>query len=125
MLDSYIVTLPDGSQGNLLDFYNGIMDESIQATDAGYVLSDGSLVPTNGEAMWNPDADVLVALMSPYLSDGGQSRSGDDDDSYEDSADYGDDYDSPPHVSSSDNLWRFVGIAAIAYIIFGKSNLKF
>jgi hypothetical protein len=91
MLDSYIVTLPDGSQGALSDFYAGIMDESITATDAGYILSDGTLVQTNGEAMWNPDADVLISLMSPYLEgveiveDSGASDSAEsaDDEDYE------------------------------------------
>jgi len=68
MLEGYEVTLPDGSVGSLADFYAGIMDESIQATDAGYVLSDGTLVPTQGEAMWNPDADVLIALMSQSIN---------------------------------------------------------
>ena len=66
-LDTYIVTLPDGSQGDLMSFYESIMDESIQPTDAGYVLSDGSLIPTNGEAIWNPDEETLIALMTQYL----------------------------------------------------------
>lgn len=66
MLDT-IVTLPDGSQGTLNDFYDGIMDESIKTTDAGYVLSDGTVLSTNGEPMWNPSAEYLYQLMSPYI----------------------------------------------------------
>jgi hypothetical protein len=66
MLDT-IVILPDGSQGTLNDFYDGIMDESIKTTDAGYVLSDGTILSTNGEPMWNPSAEYLYQLMSPYI----------------------------------------------------------
>jgi len=66
MLDT-IVILPDGSQGTLSDFYDGIMDESIKTTDAGYVLSDGTVLSTNGEPMWNPSAEYLYQLMSPYI----------------------------------------------------------
>jgi len=66
MLDT-IVILPDGSQGTLNDFYDGIMDESIKTTDAGYVLSDGTVLSTNGEPMWNPSAEYLYQLMSPYI----------------------------------------------------------
>ena len=66
MLDT-IITLPDGSQGTLNDFYDGIMDESIKTTDAGYVLSDGTVLSTNGEPMWNPSAEYLYQLMSPYI----------------------------------------------------------
>lgn len=66
MLDT-IITLPDGSSGTLSDFYDGIMDESIKTTDAGYVLSDGTVLSTNGEPMWNPSAEYLYQLMSPYI----------------------------------------------------------
>ena len=66
MLDTIII-LPDGSQGTLNDFYDGIMDESIKTTDAGYVLSDGTVLSTNGEPMWNPSAEYLYQLMSPYI----------------------------------------------------------
>ncbi len=72
MLDT-IITLPDGSQGTLNDFYDGIMDESVKTTDAGYVLSDGTVLSTNGEPMWNPSAEYLYQLMSPYI-DGGKGR---------------------------------------------------
>jgi hypothetical protein len=119
MLESYIVTLPDGSQGTLGAFYEGIMDESIQATDAGYVLSDGTLLPTNGEAMWNPDADVLITLMSPYLSnDGGSVRdSATDDVITEDDSEI-------VSLEQPTNLWKVVGVALIGYILVEKGYIK-
>ena len=84
------------------------MDESITATDSGYVLSDGSLLPTNGEAMWNPDADVLVTLMMPYLGkdDGSVSAIA------EDRLDYDDD------VTTQPFNWKWVGVAALVYIAY-------
>ncbi len=121
MLDSYIVTLPDGSEGALSDFYAGIMDESITATDAGYILSDGTLVQTNGEAMWNPDADVLISLMSPYLDGGvateggGASRSAED----ADDEDYQDDTDTTikPFFKTPVGM----GVIALgAYVVYDK-----
>ena len=112
MLEGYEVTLPDKSVGSLADFYAGIMDESIQATDAGYVLSDGTLVPTQGEAMWNPDADFLIALMSPYISggEGTSTRS-----VPTDTPPPTEDEDLPPIKANFS--WKWVGIAALA--IFG------
>lgn len=108
MLDGYIVTLPDGSQGSLMTFYEGIMDESITADDAGYILSDGTLLPTNGEAMWNPDADTLVALMMPYLGKEDGSVSAMSEDRHDD----GDDDSIPAQPFN----WKWVGVAALAYI---------
>ena len=72
MLEGYIVTLADGSEGTLMDFYNGIVDNSIDVTDSGFVLSDGSLVQTNGVPYYPPSAEDLIVLMSPYLSTDGE-----------------------------------------------------
>jgi hypothetical protein len=44
-LSNYIVTLPDGSEGGLDDFYYAIQASEIEITDDGYVLSDGTLLP--------------------------------------------------------------------------------
>tara|TARA_R110001599_G_scaffold310354_1_gene517452 strand:+ start:337 stop:714 length:378 start_codon:yes stop_codon:yes gene_type:complete len=68
ILSTYTVNLPNGSQGTLLDFYTAIMDGGVEATDAGYILPDGSILPTKGEAIYYPSDDELLALMSPYLS---------------------------------------------------------
>ena len=67
VLSSYMITLPDGSEGSLMDFYTAIMDGSIDATDEGYVLSSGEIIPTNGHSIYGPTEDELIALMSSYL----------------------------------------------------------
>ena len=67
VLSTYTVSLPNGSQGTLLDFYTAIMDGSVETSDAGYILPDGALLPTKGEAIYGPSEDELIALMFPYL----------------------------------------------------------
>ena len=67
ILSTYTVSLPNGSQGTLLDFYTAIMDGSVETSDAGYILPDGALLPTKGEAIYGPSEDELIALMFPYL----------------------------------------------------------
>ena len=67
ILSTYTVYLPDGSQGTLLDFYTAIMDGSVETSDAGYILPDGAVLPTKGEAIYGPSEDELIALMYPYL----------------------------------------------------------
>tara|TARA_R110002020_G_scaffold25831_3_gene83585 strand:+ start:93 stop:452 length:360 start_codon:yes stop_codon:yes gene_type:complete len=119
MLESYIVQLPDGSEGNLLDFYNGIMDESITATDEGYILSDGSIVPTNGEAMWNPDADVLIALMSPYIV-GDSGESDNDDIALDEDTDNDDSSDSEGNDKGMIKYVIMLGVGYLLYKEFGN-----
>jgi hypothetical protein len=67
ILSTYTVNLPNGSQGSLLDFYTAVMDGSVETSDAGYILPDGSVLPTKGEAIYGPSEDELIALMYPYL----------------------------------------------------------
>ena len=67
ILSTYTVNLPNGSQGSLLDFYTAIMDGSVETSDAGYILPDGAVLPTKGEAIYGPSEDELIALMFPYL----------------------------------------------------------
>lgn len=43
------------------------MDGSVETSDAGYILPDGALLPTKGEAIYGPSEDELIALMYPYL----------------------------------------------------------
>ena len=74
-LANYIVTLPDGSEGSLDVFYDSILSGDIEVTDAGYVLSDGTTVPTNGEPYWGVTEDDLIGLMSPYLTEVGGGAS--------------------------------------------------
>ena len=68
ILSTYTVSLPDGSSGNLLDFYTAIMDGSVETSDAGYILPSGGVLPTKGEAIYGPSEDELIALMFPYLN---------------------------------------------------------
>mgnify|MGYP005820928507 CR=1 FL=1 len=67
ILSTYTVSLPNGSQGSVMDFYTAIMDGSVEATDEGYILPDGSVLPTEGEAIYGPTEDELLALLSPYI----------------------------------------------------------
>ena len=67
ILATYTVELPNGSSGTLMDFYTAIMDGSVEASDGGYILPDGSVLPTKGEAIYGPSEDELLALMSPYV----------------------------------------------------------
>jgi hypothetical protein len=123
-LSNYIVTLPDGSEGGLDDFYYAIQASEIEITDDGYVLSDGTLLPTNGEPYWGVTEEDLITLMRDYLtkvdssvsevSSGGGSRS-----QVVDTGD-GDD----PTTSSSDsgnaNLYKIVVVGLLLYIIIKK-----
>ena len=123
-LSNYIVTLPDGSEGGLDDFYYAIQASEIEITDDGYVLSDGTLLPTNGEPYWGVTEEDLITLMRDYLtkvdssvsevSSGGGSRS------QVVNTDDGDD----PTTSSSDsgnaNLYKILVVGLLLYIIIKK-----
>lgn len=120
MLDT-IITLPDGSQGTLNDFYNGIMDESIQVTDSGFVLSDGSLIKTNGQPMWNPSAEYLTQLMSAYIGDGKDrvtTTSVGSTDSNEDVDTIGEVF--PPKKPFYKKPIGVIAIGVLAYLIYTK-----
>jgi len=67
ILSTYTVELPNGSDGTLMDFYTAIMDGSVEASDSGYILPDGSVLPTQGQAIYGPSEDELLALMSAYV----------------------------------------------------------
>lgn len=124
MLD-VTITLPDGSQGTLNDFYNGIMDESIQVTDSGFVLSDGSLIKTNGQPMWNPSAEYLTQLMSAYIGDGKDrgvtTTSVDSSDSNED-VDLVGGESFPPKKPFYKKPIGMIAIGVLAYLIYKKTK---
>lgn len=123
-LSNYIVTLPDGSEGGLDDFYNAIQASEVDITDDGYVLSDGTLLPTNGEPYWGVTEEDLIILMGPYLTDvgsivsevgtGGESRSqgGITDD--------GNDSITTSSSGGNANLYKIVVIGLLVYIIVKK-----
>lgn len=64
--DIYI-ELPDGSQGDLLTFYDAINSGEVGVSDDGFVLSDGSILETNGEPLYGVSEDELVILMEDYI----------------------------------------------------------
>lgn len=120
-LANYIVTLPDGSTGSLDVFYDSILSGDIEVTDAGYVLSDGTTLPTQGEPYLGVTEEDLISLMSPYLSDTGggvsSARSEVVNDTVEQDSDSG--------LLSSDSLsnghlYKLVVIGLLAYIIVNK-----
>lgn len=125
MLDTIII-LPDGSSGTLSDFYDGIMDESIKTTDAGYVLSDGTVLSTVGEPMWNPSADYLYQLMSPYIDGGkGTGRAATNVDSTESNEDVdlvvgGEDF--QPKKPFYKKPIGMIAIGFLAYMIYKKAK---
>ena len=54
ILSTYTVSLPNGSQGTLLDFYTAIMDGSVETSDAGYILPDGALLKLQASSSIHP-----------------------------------------------------------------------
>ena len=124
MIEDIYIELPDGSVGSLMAFYEGIMDSSISAEDEGYVLSDGTVLPTPTIAMYNPSADELMALMSAYIVDGSSEDSnvGSDRDSHDGDEDGEDDI--PPVTPKKDNTFMWLAIIAISYIVLDKFNFK-
>jgi hypothetical protein len=69
VLQNYVVSLPNGSEGTLYDFYLAVMDNSIEVNDKGYILSDGTLVPTSQEPLFGANEEEMLALMSQYIID--------------------------------------------------------
>ena len=69
VLQNYVVSLPNGSQGTLYDFYLAVMDNSIEVSDNGYILEDGTLVPTSQEPLFGANEDEMLALMGQYIID--------------------------------------------------------
>ena len=61
------IELPDGSQGDLLTFYDAINSGEVDVSDDGFVLSDGSVLATNGVPLYGASEDELVILMEDYI----------------------------------------------------------
>ena len=123
-LSNYIVTLPDGSEGGLDDFYNAIQASEIDITDDGYILSDGTLLATDGEPYWGVTEDDLIILMGPYLtkvdssvseiSTGGGSRS------QSGRTDDGNDSTTTSSDSGNASLYKVVVVGLLLYIIIKR-----
>lgn len=123
-LSNYIVTLPDGSEGGLDDFYYAIQASEIEITDNGYVLSDGTLLPTDGEPYWGVTEEDLIILMGPYLSDAGSNvqevSTGGESRSQSGITDDGDDSTTTSSDSGNANLYKVVVVGLLLYIIIKK-----
>ena len=121
-LANYLVTLPDGSEGTLDVFYDSILSGEIDITDAGYVLPDGTTIPTNGEPYWGVTEDDLVSLMSPYLSKGGDSAPVSASRSSVNQVDTTDEGGAVfvAEKNSNSHLYKIVVIGLLAYIIIKK-----
>ena len=119
-LANYIVTLPDGSTGGLDVFYDSILSGDIEVTDAGYVLSDGTTLPTQGEPYLGVTEEDLISLMSPYLSDAGGGVSSARSEVVNDTVEQESDSGLLSSDSSNGHLYKLVVIGLLAYIIVKK-----
>jgi hypothetical protein len=74
-LELIILQLPlsDGSvqEGSLWEFYQSINNGETNLSDDGYTLSDGSLVPTNGQPYVGVEPEDLYNQMSAYIVEDG------------------------------------------------------
>jgi len=78
-MQDYLVTLPDGSEGTLELFYQGILSNAITITDGGYILEDGSLLETNGEPAMGMVEEELLVILAPYISEISYDDDGEED----------------------------------------------
>ena len=70
-LEQIIVEFPtaDGvSEGSLWSFYEAIGAGGIEISDGGYIWSDGTLIPTNGEPYMDVTFNDLYILMGAYIT---------------------------------------------------------
>tara|TARA_R110000824_G_scaffold400215_2_gene607264 strand:- start:855 stop:1187 length:333 start_codon:yes stop_codon:yes gene_type:complete len=79
-LQNYLVTLPNGLEGGLDVFYDSIVTGLITPSDAGYVLEDGSILPTNGEPYMGVTEEDLLILLGDYITPMGTTVVVDDSD---------------------------------------------
>ena len=66
-IQNVIIELPDGTQGDLMTFYEATMSGEIGVSDDGFVLPDGSILPTNGEPLWDASEEEMMILMEDYI----------------------------------------------------------
>ena len=82
MLEGIIIQLPDGTTMTLAEFNANVNSGMIDVSDAGFVLPDGSILPTIGEPLFGAYPDEMIALMQPYIVEAGarSARDGGSDD---------------------------------------------
>jgi len=81
MLEGIIIQLPDGTTMTLAEFNANVNSGVVDVSDAGFILPDGSILPTNGEPLFGAYPDEMIALMQPYIVQDGV-RDGDTPDPY-------------------------------------------
>lgn len=81
MLEGIIIQLPDGTTMTLADFNANVNSGVVDVSDAGFILPDGSILPTNGEPLFGAYPEEMIALMQPYIVQDGV-RDGDTPDPY-------------------------------------------
>lgn len=84
MLEGIVIQLPDGTTMTLADFNANVNSGMVDVSDAGFILPDGSILPTNGEPLFGAYPDEMIALMQPYIVQSGarSARDGDTPDPY-------------------------------------------
>ena len=75
-IQNVIIELPDGTQGDLMTFYEATMSGEIGVSDDGFVLPDGSILPTNGEPLWDASEEEMMILMEDYIIQDNRSFDG-------------------------------------------------
>jgi hypothetical protein len=75
-IQNVIIELPDGTQGDLMTFYEATMSGEIGVSDDGFVLPDGSILPTNGEPLWDASEEEMMILMDDYIIQDNRSFDG-------------------------------------------------
>ena len=66
-LQNINVRLPNGSVGSLLSFYESTMSGDVEVSDEGFILSDGTVIPTNGEPLYGASEEEMEILMEDYI----------------------------------------------------------
>ena len=98
------------------------MDGSVETSDAGYILPDGSVLPTKGEPIYGPSEDELISLMFPYLN---QEPSPTRDVSKEQREEIEEDLstDIPPKKKSNTTL-KVIGLILVVLLLRDNKGLK-
>jgi hypothetical protein len=117
-LEQIIVEFPtaDGvSEGSLWSFYEAIGAGGIEISDDGYIWSDGTLIPTNGEPYMDVSPNDLYILMGDYITqdiEGGGDIVIDENDITDGSGD------------DQNNNTSLIKLAAIGLLIYVIVNVK-
>ena len=121
MLEGIVIQLPDGTTMTLADFNANVNSGMVDVSDAGFILPDGSILPTNGEPLFGAYPDEMIALMQPYIVEAG-ARSARDGDTPDPSAEEeveieGDAYYPPRKIK-----WERIAIVGIVLYLIVKNK---